>query len=44
MVGAGNVIGNFITMPVPQTGADTYLEVGFSSSAGSIRIVCVNTL
>lgn len=35
-VGNGNVTGTFVTMATPKTGADTYLEVGFTSAAGSI--------
>jgi hypothetical protein len=34
--GTGNVTGTFVTMAAPTTGADTYLEVGFTSGAGSL--------
>jgi hypothetical protein len=34
--GSGNVTGSFVTMSAPKTGADTYVEVGFSSGAGSL--------
>jgi hypothetical protein len=32
--GSSNITGSFVTMDTPKTGADTYLEVGFSSDAG----------
>jgi endoglucanase len=35
-VGSGNVTGTFVTMASPKTGADTYLEIGFASAAGSL--------
>lgn len=35
-VGSINVSGTFATMDTAKTGADTYLEIGFSSSAGSV--------
>lgn len=35
-VGGGNVTGAFVTMSTAKTGADTYLEVGFTSGAGSL--------
>ncbi len=35
-VGTGNVTGSFVTMPTAKTGADTYLEIGFASGAGSL--------
>ena len=35
-VGSSNVIGTFTTMATAKTGADTYLEVGFTSGAGSL--------
>jgi hypothetical protein len=35
-VGGSNVTGTFVTMITPKTGADTYLEVGFSSGAGNL--------
>lgn len=34
--GSSNITGSFITMNTPRTGADTYLEVGFLSNAGSL--------
>jgi hypothetical protein len=36
MSGTGNVTGSFVTMSTPRTGADTYVEVGFTSGAGSL--------
>jgi endoglucanase len=35
-VGSANVTGTFVTMTTPIADADTYLEVGFSSGAGSL--------
>jgi hypothetical protein len=35
-VGSANVTGTFVTMAIPITGADTYLEIGFLSGAGSL--------
>jgi endoglucanase len=35
-VGSSNVTGSFVTMTAPKTGADTYLEVGFTSGAGNL--------
>jgi uncharacterized protein (DUF362 family) len=35
-VGSGNVTNSIVTMSVPKTGADTYVEVGFTSGAGSL--------
>lgn len=35
-IGNSNVTGTFVTMATPKTGADTYLEVGFNSSAGNL--------
>jgi endo-1,4-beta-xylanase len=35
-VGSSNVNGTFVTMPAAKTGADTYVEVGFTSGAGSL--------
>jgi endoglucanase len=35
-VGTSNVTGTFVTMATAKTGADTYLEVGFASGAGSL--------
>jgi aryl-phospho-beta-D-glucosidase BglC (GH1 family) len=35
-VGASNVIANFVTMATALTGADTYVEIGFSSGAASL--------
>ncbi|MDC0714520.1 X2-like carbohydrate binding domain-containing protein [Stigmatella sp. ncwal1] len=35
-VGTANVKGSFVTMAAPKTGADTYLEIGFTSGAGSL--------
>jgi len=34
--GSSNVTGTFVAMATAKTGADTYLEVGFTSSAGSL--------
>jgi M6 family metalloprotease-like protein len=35
-VGGSNVTGSFVTMSIAKTGADTYLEIGFGSGAGSL--------
>jgi hypothetical protein len=35
-LGSSNVNGTFVTMSTPKTGADTYVEVGFTSGAGSL--------
>jgi lysophospholipase L1-like esterase len=35
-VGSSNVNGTFVTMSAAKTGADTYVEVGFGSGAGSL--------
>ncbi len=35
-VGAANITGTFIKMPTAKTGADYYLEISFSSGAGSL--------
>jgi endoglucanase len=35
-VGSSNVNGTFVTMATAKTGADTYVEIGFSSGAGSL--------
>lgn len=37
-VGSGNITGAFITMATPKTGADTYVEIGFSSAAGILEV------
>jgi hypothetical protein len=34
--GSGNVTGTFVTMGTAKTGADTYLEIGFTSGAGTL--------
>ena len=34
--GCGNSTGNFIKLVYPKTGADNYLEIGFSAAAGSL--------
>ncbi len=36
--GSGNVTGTFVTIPAPKTSADTFLEIGFTSGAGSLAI------
>jgi arabinoxylan arabinofuranohydrolase len=36
-VGSSNVTGTFVTMGTAKTGADTYVEVGFLSGAGSLN-------
>ncbi len=35
-IGRGNVIGRFVALPSPRTGANTYLEVSFSPDAGNL--------
>lgn len=35
-VGSSNVTGTFVKLATPLTGADTYLEIGFTSGAGSL--------
>ncbi|MFC5468945.1 X2-like carbohydrate binding domain-containing protein [Cohnella suwonensis] len=35
-IGSSNVTGSFISMTTPKTGADYYLEIGFTSGAGSL--------
>lgn len=35
-VGSSNVTGSFVAMATPKTGADHYLEIGFTSGAGSL--------
>jgi hypothetical protein len=35
-VGSSNVQGTFVTMSTPKTGADTYVEVSFTSGAGNL--------
>lgn len=35
-IGSSNVNGTFVTMSTAKTGADTYIEVGFTSGAGSL--------
>ena len=35
-IGSGNVTGSFVTMATAKTGADTYVEIGFTSGAGSL--------
>jgi alpha-galactosidase len=36
-VGSSNVTGTFVKMGTAKTGADTYLEIGFTSGAGSLN-------
>jgi arabinoxylan arabinofuranohydrolase len=36
-VGSSNVIGTFVKLSTAKTGADTYVEIGFSSGAGSLN-------
>ncbi len=38
VAGCANVTGSFTTLTSPTSTADTYLQIGFSSSAGSIAI------
>jgi subtilisin family serine protease len=35
-IGCGNVTGSFVKLATPQPGADTYVEVGFTTSAGAL--------
>lgn len=35
-IGGSNVTGTFVAMETVKTGADTYLEIGFTSGAGSL--------
>jgi aryl-phospho-beta-D-glucosidase BglC (GH1 family) len=35
-VGCANVVNSFIQLVYPKTGADTYMEVGFTAGAGSV--------
>jgi hypothetical protein len=35
-MGSRNITGTFVAMTTAKTGADTYLEIGFSSGAGSL--------
>jgi hypothetical protein len=35
-VGSANVTGSFVSMATPNTGADYYLEIGFTSRAGTL--------
>lgn len=35
-IGSGNVTGTFIKLPTAKTGADYYLEIGFTQSAGEL--------
>ncbi|WP_420808479.1 cellulose binding domain-containing protein [Clostridium manihotivorum] len=35
-VGSSNVTGSFVKLATPVTNADTYLEVGFSTAAGTL--------
>lgn len=35
-LGSANVTGAFVTMDTAKTGADTYVEIGFTSAAGSL--------
>jgi subtilisin family serine protease len=34
--GCGNILGQFVTLPVAKPAADTYLELSFTSGAGSL--------
>ncbi len=36
--GSSNVTGNFVTMDNPKTGADCYLEIGFTAAAGNLAV------
>ncbi|WP_317966636.1 X2-like carbohydrate binding domain-containing protein [Paenibacillus sp. CCS19] len=35
-IGSANITGTFVTMPTAKTNADTYLEIGFTSAAGTV--------
>jgi lysophospholipase L1-like esterase len=35
-IGSSNVNGSFVTLSTPKTGVDTYVEIGFTSGAGSL--------
>ena len=35
--GSSNVTGNFVTMPSSKSGADHYLEIGFTTAAGELQ-------
>ncbi|WP_040950038.1 X2-like carbohydrate binding domain-containing protein [Gorillibacterium massiliense] len=35
-IGSSNVTGTFVSMPTAKTGADYYVEIGFTSAAGSL--------
>ena len=35
-VGSSNITGTFVTMSTAKTGADTYVEIGFTSGAGTL--------
>jgi endoglucanase len=35
-IGSGNITGAFFTMSTAKTGADTYVEIGFTSGAGNL--------
>ena len=37
-VGSSNVTGNFIALAAPKAGADNYLEIGFTTAAGSLAV------
>jgi hypothetical protein len=36
MIGCGNVTGKFVKLSTPEQGADSYLEIGFGASAGTL--------
>lgn len=36
VIGCGNIIGKFVSLPSPRPDADTYLELDFTSGAGSL--------